>query len=386
MPWGTGKTLDKKPWDGDGVPLEDSNMAGVGGEEDKAARKGAAGKEEAWQGIGMEPGLWVWRIESFKVVAWPKEKYGEFHEGDSYIILSVEKEIGEDGEETAALERDIHFWLGKKTSTDEKGTAAYKTVELDDFFDGEPVQHREVQGIESDQFLEYFPAGIKYLAGGVESGFAVVQSDIFITKLYQFRRNAKKKIIMEEEAAVRASLNHRDAFILDMGKKLYVWVGDSCSPFVKTAANTKAENWESERNGDAEVVHEVDAAFWEAVGGEGDITAADAVGAEVEADHGEGVLYSVNVDESRALVVKEVGRGELSKSMLDTTAIMMLDNRVEVFMWCGKEASGIEQRSAMPTAINFLKTNNRNPDTTAIHIIPEGKEGKNKIWAKTFAT
>jgi len=385
MPWGTGKTLDKKPWDGDGVPLEDSNMAGVGGEEDKAARKGAAGKEEAWQGIGMEPGLWVWRIESFKVVVWPKEKYGEFHEGDSYIVLSVEKEIGEDGKETEALERDIHFWLGKKTSTDEKGTAAYKTVELDDFFDGEPVQHREVQGIESDQFLEYFPAGIKYLAGGVESGFAVVQSDIFITKLYQFRRNAKKKIIMEEEAAVRASLNHRDAFILDMGKKLYVWVGDSCSPFVKTAANTKAENWEAERNGDAEVVHEVDAAFWEAVGGEGDITAADAVGAEVEADHGEGVLYSVNVDESRALVVKEVGRGELSKSMLDTTAIMMLDNRVEVFMWCGKEASGIESRSAMPTAVNFLKTNNRNPDTTAIHIIKEGKGGKNKIWAKTFA-
>merc|ERR1712194_677183 len=96
---------------------------------------------------------------------------------------------------------------------------------------------------------------------------------IFITKLYQFRRNAKKKIIMEEEAAVRASLNHRDAFILDMGKK----------------------------------------------------------------------LYTVNVDESRALVVKEVGRGELSKSMLDTTAIMMLDNRVEVFMWCCKEASGIER-------------------------------------------
>merc|ERR1711957_680934 len=130
----------------------------------------------------------------------------------------------------------------------------------------------------------------------------------------------------------------------------------------------------SERNGDAEVVHEVDAAFWEAVG------------AEVDADHGEGVLYSVNVDESRALVVKEVGRGELTKSMLDTTAIMMLDNRVEVFMWCGKEASGIETRSAMPTAVNFLKTNNRNPDTTAIHIIKEGKCGKNKIWAKTFAT
>jgi gelsolin len=385
MPWGATKGLDKKPWDGDGVPIEDSNMAGVGGEEDKAVRKGAAEKEEAWKGVGLEPGLWVWRIESFKVVPWPKEKYGQFHEGDSYIILSAEKEIGEDGKETEKLERDIHFWLGKKTSTDEKGTAAYKTVELDDFFDGEPTQHREVQGIESEQFLEYFGGEVKYLAGGVDSGFAVVQSDIFITKLYQFRRNAKKKVIMEEEAVARASMNHRDAFILDTGKKLYVWVGDSCSPFVKGAANSKAENWESERNGDASVVHEMDAAFWEALGGEGDITSADAVGAEVEADFGEGVLYSVNVDESRALTVKEVGRSDLKKSMLDTTAIMMLDNRVEVFMWCGKEASKIEQRSAMPTAVNYLKTNGRNPDETAIHIIKEGHCHKNKIWAKTFA-
>jgi len=381
---GWAKGLDKKPWDADGVPMEDSNMAGVGGEEDKAMRKGAAGKEPAWQDIGSEPGLWVWRIERFKVVPWPKEQYGQFHEGDSYIVLKVDKEIGEDGAETEALERDIHFWLGKKTSTDEKGTAAYKTVELDDFFDGEPTQHREVQGIESDQFHEYFP-DIKYLAGGVESGFNAVQSDVFITKLYQFRRNAKKKVIMEEEAVARASLNHRDAFLLDTGKKLYVWLGDSCSPFLKGACNTKAENWESERNGDAEVVHEVDADFWEALGGEGDVTSADAVGAEVEADFGEGVLYSVNVDESRQLVVTEVGRNDLKKSMLDTTAIMMLDNRVEVFMWCGKEASGIEQRSAMPTAVSYLKTNGRNPDTTAIHIIKEGKGRSNKLWAKTFA-
>lgn len=376
----------KKKWDGDGVAIEDSNMAGVGGEEDKAARKAAAGTEPAWEGVGQEPGLWIWRIESFKVVPWPKEKYGEFHEGDSYIILKADFEIGEDGKPTEKIERDIHFWLGKKTSIDEKGTAAYKTVELDDFFDGEPVQHREVQGIESEMFLSYFEKDIKYLAGGVESGFKVTQQDVFTNRLYQVRRNAKKKIIIEEEAVELKSLNHRDAFIFDTGRTIYVWFGDDSSPFLKQAANAKAEKWEQERNGESKVSIEIDDDFWAGLGGKGKITPSDQVGAEVEADFGEGVLYSVQVDDTtRQLDIKEVGRKDLKRSMLDSTAVMMLDTRVEIFMWIGKEASKAEGRIAMSTAVNYLKMNNRNPDTTAIHIMKEGKGENNKVWKQTFS-
>jgi gelsolin len=37
---------------------------------------------------------------------------------------------------------DIHFWIGTYSSQDEYGTAAYKTVELDNKLKGAAVQHR----------------------------------------------------------------------------------------------------------------------------------------------------------------------------------------------------------------------------------------------------
>jgi gelsolin len=48
----------------------------------------------------------VWRIVKFKVEHWPKEQYGEFYNGDSYIVLNVD----EDGR------MDVHFWIGKHST------------------------------------------------------------------------------------------------------------------------------------------------------------------------------------------------------------------------------------------------------------------------------
>ena len=103
------------------VDISDTNVAGIGSDEDKAQRKAAAMTESAWEGCGQNVGIEVWRIEKFKVVPWPKEKHGSFYEGDSYIVLQTRKVKDELGNEK--IVRDIFFWLGAETTTDEQGTA-----------------------------------------------------------------------------------------------------------------------------------------------------------------------------------------------------------------------------------------------------------------------
>ena len=51
--------------------------------------------------------------------------------------------IRDDDEE--GFKYDVHFWIGKNSTQDEYGTAAYKTVELDTFHHDKPIQHREVR-------------------------------------------------------------------------------------------------------------------------------------------------------------------------------------------------------------------------------------------------
>jgi gelsolin len=131
--------------------IEETNIALLGSDLEKQVKAASAAGEKAWVGAGKVPGLQIWRIEKFKVVAWPKEEYGKFFDGDSYIVLNTYKKPDSD-----KLHWDIHFWLGDNTTQDEAGTAAYKTVELDTLLGGEPVQHREVQDYESRLFVSYF--------------------------------------------------------------------------------------------------------------------------------------------------------------------------------------------------------------------------------------
>lgn len=381
---------EKKPWDGDGVPLAESNCAEIGTDADKAARKAAAVTERAWAAVGMEPGVWVWRIESFQVVPWDKKNYGEFYAGDSYIVLHAVKELDEKGVEMDKISKNIYFWLGEKTSIDEQGTAAYKTVELDDFFDGEATQHREVMRSESDAFKAIFPS-ISYKEGGAESGFKHHAADAYIPKLLHIRKTRKEGVRLTEVTLSKNSLNQGDSFILDAGTVLYVWCGESANPFEKNKANFEAERLEQARDGHAKVTLDLDDKFWELLG-DGTIKGADeASDVDQEPDHGEGMLWKIHASaasgEYRAdgeLKIDVVAQGDLKRAMLDPAHIMMLDTGVELCLWVGSAAPAIETRNAMSTAMSFLKVNNK-PPATPVHILKDGQSITVDVWVKAFS-
>lgn len=131
------------------------------------------------------------------------------------------------------MELHIFFWLGKDSSQDEQGVAAYKTVELDMSLGDAAIQHREVQGGESDAFLSLFKC-VRYLEGGVATGFKHVDRDAFPTRLLHIK--GRRNIRVQQVALSGNSLNSGDVFILDAGRFLYQWNGKGSSNVEKTKA------------------------------------------------------------------------------------------------------------------------------------------------------
>ncbi|XP_020909161.1 gelsolin-like protein 2 [Exaiptasia diaphana] len=161
---------------------KDTNVGMIGSDLDRSVRKDAANTEKAWQNAGQKPGVEVWRINKFKVECVDVDDYGKFYEGDSYIVLNTYK-----NKETEAIEYDLFFWIGKDSTQDEYGTAAYKTVELDAYLDDKPVQYREVGRNESQKFLACFSNTFQHLKGGYDSGFNKVSQTVFETKMYKIK-------------------------------------------------------------------------------------------------------------------------------------------------------------------------------------------------------
>jgi hypothetical protein len=328
------------------------------------------------------PGVQVWRIKDFKPHAVGPEEVGYFFEGDAYITLLCKKQPS-----SSSLEYDIYFWLGSKCSQDESGTAALKTVELDDALGGAPVQHRETEGNESPGFMSVFPA-FQVLSGEAsKSGFRKVDGSPPAPRLLQVKGKITPR--MTEVPMSAASLNAGDCFILDANDKIFVWNGTDANKNEKAKSKELAEiirgNGLHSKLG-AVVVPAMNqgsetAEFWAAIGGQGAIKAGIPDAEEAPAEPKK-LWFLAN----EGADFQEIASGALPRAALDPDNIYVAsDGLGKWFVWKGPGASKDEKRNCMVTVNKALNASGLPIQTEIVNCGKESTAFKNcfQNWSKS---
>jgi hypothetical protein len=247
---------------------------------------------------------------------------------------------------------------------------------------GAPVQHREIEGNESDDFVNCFPKGITYLEGGVDSGFRKVDENDkdHITRLYRVHKKPGHHPARCFEVPLKcSSLNDGDAFLLDAGDNIFTWFGSTVSAFERNKSATVAHNLHQNRLGHCELILGVEddnEEFWNALGGKGDIKPASD---DADEPHEESKMYSVSNDTGE-VTVKLV---DLSRDALETNKVCLVDAGKNVYIWVGKESNKDEQQFAMMAVQRFLKALERDL-TTSVTRVNEGSESRCKAFGMVF--
>uniref|UniRef100_A0A669B560 Gelsolin n=1 Tax=Oreochromis niloticus TaxID=8128 RepID=A0A669B560_ORENI len=320
---------------------------------------------------GQQPGLQVWRVENFDLVPVPENLHGGFYTGDAYLILNTIKQ------RSGSLQYDLHFWLGDFCTQDESGSAAIFTVQMDDFLGGKPIQYREVQGHESKTFLGYFKSGIKYMKGGVASGFKhVVTNEVSVQRVLQIKG---RRVVRATEVPVSwDSFNTGDCFILDLGDEIYQWCGSQSNRFEKLKATQVAKGIrDNERSGrsrvyvcDEGVEREK---IIEVLGPKPDLPAGDSDDIKVDASNRmRAKLYKVSNATGAMSITLVAAENPFAQSTLESGDCFILDHGSDgkIFLWKGKDANMDERKAAMKAADEFIKKMGY-PKHTQVQILPE---------------
>ncbi|XP_061613476.1 villin-1 isoform X1 [Phyllopteryx taeniolatus] len=331
--------------------------------------------KDAFRSVNRKPGLQIWTINKLQMVPVPARSFGNFFEGDCYIVLHMSQNMG------AA---DIHYWIGNTSSQDEQGAAAVYVTQLDEHLGGAPVQHREVQGHESARFRGYFKNGIIYKKGGVASGFDHVETNAYnVLRLLHVK--GRKHVTASEVEVSWKSFNTGDIFLLDMGKVIVQWNGEKSNRREKLKATLLAQEIrDRERGGRAQIgvveggdereSPELMKTMTEVLGQRSGPLKAAVPDDDSRKAHNAGVrLYHV-YDVSGNLVVQEVATQPLTQDLLRSSDCYLLDHGgSSVMVWKGKHASKEERQGALNRAVGYIKAK-KYPASTSVEVMCEGGE------------
>lgn len=336
--------------------------------------------------IGQQRGLEVWRIENFSLAKLHPEEHGSFYSGDSYVVLYT-KNPGE---------WNVHFWLGNDTSIDERGTAAIKTVELDDSLNGLPVQYREVQFYESSLFLSYFKDGIRYLKGGAPTGFSHVD-DLYANWTPRLLRcKGKRNVRCTQVDCKLDSLNLGDVYILDCGLQIYVWMPPESGRLERIKGMSQAKNIRDVERVGRPNVHVLDSdwdtneEFWAHFGGVRNVSKlrpAEADGVDENfwrSNRQDVTLWKVS-DQTGKMEIKLISQGNFKNEQLDSADAFILDAaNGGIYVWVGKGCTVNERKKAMEWATKFLEEKHKSKNTQVVRVLEGAEPTSFTQWASDW--
>lgn len=322
------------------------------------------------------PGVQIWRIEAMQMVPVPSSTFGSFFDGDCYIVLAIHKT-------GSTLSYDIHFWIGQASSQDEQGAAAIYTTQMDDFLKGKAVQHREVQGNESDTFRAYFKQGLVIRKGGVASGMKHVETNSYdVQRLLHVK--GKRNVVAGEVEKSWKSFNRGDVFLLDLGKLIIQWNGPESNRMERLRGMNLAKEIRDQERGGRTYVAVVDGESEKdspqlmeimnyVLGQRRELKAAIPDNLVEPALKANLKLYHLSDSEGK-LVVREIATQPLTQNLLNHEDCYILDQGgLKIFVWKGKKANAQEKKEAMKQALNFIKAK-QYPQSTQVEVQNDGAE------------
>uniref|UniRef100_A0A4W4GZR2 HP domain-containing protein n=1 Tax=Electrophorus electricus TaxID=8005 RepID=A0A4W4GZR2_ELEEL len=327
---------------------------------------------DEFKGICYKPGLQIWTINNMKMVPVPEVAFGNFFEGDCYIVLC-----------DTSQSMNIHYWIGTHSSQDEQGAAAIYVTQLDEYLGGSPVQHREVQGYESPKFKGYFKSGLIYKKGGVASGFKHVDTNVYnILRLLHVK--GSKNVTAREVEVSWKSFNTGDVFLLDMGKAIVQWNSPQSNRKEKLKACMLAQDIRDRERGGRVQIGVVEGDCEEAtpelmkvmnsVLGQRTGPLREAVPDDIPDQY---QTANIKLYHKILFYLKSLSLFlslSLSPSLTLSQDCYIVDvGGVSVSVWKGKRATNEERRAALERAVGFIKAKNY-PPTTPVEVMSDGAE------------
>ncbi|XP_030632518.1 advillin [Chanos chanos] len=302
----------------------------------------------------------VWRIENLELVAVEPKWHGYFYGGDCYLVLYTYEVHGK----KSYL---LYMWQGRHASQDELAASAFQAVNLDQKYNGQPVQVRVTMGKEPRHFMAMFKGKMVIFEGGTSrKGASDPEPPV---RLFQVRGTDSSNTKATEVPALAASLNSNDVFILKSQTGVYLWCGKGSSGDERAMAKEVSAIF---GKGSEEIVAEGQEPieFWDLMGGKTPY-ANDKRLQQVVIDH-EPRLFECSNKTGRFIVTEVT---QFTQDDLNEDDVMLLDTWDQVFIWVGNQANEVERKESVVTCQEYLRTHpgNRDP-ATPILMVKQGFE------------